>query len=243
MRLDKFLVEMGLGSRTEVKQLLKKKQVLLNRKIETSAKIQIDENQDEISVNDRVLVYERFVYYLLNKPKGVISATEDDKHRTVLDLLDENARQKKVFPVGRLDIDTHGLLLLTNNGALAHAMLSPKKHVAKVYRAKVDGIMTEKDVERFEAGIELKDFTCQPAKLTILEVNEEPQTSLVEIIISEGKFHQVKRMVQACGKKVTDLERLSMGPLTLDRKLEIGTFRRLTQKEIESLKIFGVELL
>ena len=192
MRLDKFLVEMGFGSRTEVKRLLKKKQVLVNGKIETSAKIQIDENQDEISVNNQVLIYKRFVYYLLNKPKGVISATEDDKHRTVLDLLDENARQKEVFPVGWLDIDTHGLLLLTNNGTLAHAMLSPKKHAAKVYRAKVDGIITEKDVEHFEAGIELKDFTCRPAKLTILEVNEEPQTSLVEITISEGKFHQVK---------------------------------------------------
>lgn len=204
--------------------------------------MQIDENQDEIWVNNRVLVYERFVYYLLNKPKGVISATEDDKHRTVLDLLDENARQKEVFPVGWLDIDTHGLLLLTNNGALAHAMLSPKKYVAKVYRAKVDGIITEKDVEHFEAGIELKDFTCQPAKLTILEVNEEQQTSLVEIIISEGKFHQVKRMVQACGKKVTDLERLSMGPLMLDERLELGTFRRLTKEELEKLTIFGVEL-
>lgn len=242
MRLDKFLVEMGLGSRTEAKQLLKKKQVLLNGKIETSAKIQIDENRDEISVNNRVLIYEKFVYYLLNKPKGVISATEDDKHRTVLDLLDENACQKEVFPVGRLDIDTHGLLLLTNNGALAHAMLSPKKHVAKVYRAKVAGVMTEKDVERFEAGIELKDFTCQPAKLTILEVNEEQQTSLVEMTISEGKFHQVKRMVQACGKKVADLERLAMGPLTLDKELEIGTFRRLTKEELEKLTIFGVEL-
>ena len=242
MRLDKFLVEMGFGSRTEVKRLLKKKQVLVNGKIETSAKIQIGENQDEISVNNQVLIYKRFVYYLLNKPKGVISATEDDKYRTVLDLLDENARQKEVFPVGWLDIDTHGLLLLTNNGALAHAMLSPKKHVAKVYRAKVDGIITGKDVEHFEAGIELKDFTYQPAKLTILEVNEEQQTSLVEIIISEGKFHQVKRMVQACGKKVTDLERLSMGPLTLDRKLEIGTFRRLTKEELEKLTIFGVEL-
>ena len=243
MRLDKFLVEMGFGSRTEVKQLLKKKQVLVNGKIETSAKMQIDENQDEISVNNRVLVYERFVYYLLNKPKGVISATEDDKHRTVLDLLNENARQKEVFPVGRLDIDTHGLLLLTNNGALAHAMLSPKKHVAKVYRAKVDGIITEKDVEHFEAGIELKDFTCQPAKLTIVKVNEEQQTSLVEITISEGKFHQVKRMVAACGKKVADLERLAMGPLSLDKELATGTFRRLTQEEIKSLKRFGVELL
>lgn len=126
MRLDKFLVEMGLGSRTEVKQLLKKKQVLVNGKAVTSAKVQVDEYQDEISVNNRVLDYERFVYYLLNKPKGIISATEDANHQTVLDLLDESARQKEVFPVGRLDIDTHGLLLLTNNGALAHAMLSPK---------------------------------------------------------------------------------------------------------------------
>lgn len=131
MRLDKFLVEMGLGSRTEVKRLLKKKQVLVNGKIETSAKIQIDENQDEISVNKRVLDYEKFVYYLLNKPKGVISATEDANHQIVLDLLDESARQKEVFPVGRLDIDTYGLLLLTNNGALAHAMLSPKKTCSK----------------------------------------------------------------------------------------------------------------
>ncbi len=160
-----------------------------------------------------------------------------------MDLLDESARQKEVFPVGRLDIDTHGLLLLTNNGALAHAMLSPKKHVAKVYRAKVDGIMTEEDRTRFEAGIELKDFTCQPAKLTIVKVNEEQQTSLVEITISEGKFHQVKRMVAACGKKVADLERLAMGPLSLDKELATGTFRRLTQEEIKSLKRFGVELL
>jgi pseudouridylate synthase len=243
MRLDKCLVEMGLGSRTEVKQLLKKQQVLVNGKVVTSAKVQVDEYQDEISVNKRVLDYEKFVYYLLNKPKGVISATEDANHQTVLDLLDESARQKEVFPVGRLDIDTHGLLLLTNNGALAHAMLSPKKHVAKVYCAKVDGIMTEKDRTRFEAGIKLKDFTCKPAQLTILETNEEQGTSLVEITISEGKFHQVKRMVAACGKKVADLERLAMGPLTLDKELATGTFRRLTQEEIKSLKRFGVELL
>ena len=233
MRLDKFLVEMGFGSRTEVKQLLKKKQVLVNGKIETSAKVQIDENQDEISVNNRVLVYERFVYYLLNKPKGVISATEDDKHRTVLDLLNENARQKEVFPFGRLDIDTHGLLLLTNNGSFAHAMLSPKKHVAKVYRAKVDGIITEKDVEHFEAGIELKDFTCQPAKLTILEVNEEQQTSLVKIIISEGKFHEIKKMFLTVGVKVTSLKRTHFGDFELEPNLAAGEYRVLNQAELE----------
>ena len=129
----------------------------------------------------RSLIYEKFVYYLLNKPQGVISATEDDSHKTVLDLLDETARQKEVFPVGRLDIDTHGLLLLTNNGKLAHAMLSPKKHVEKIYRAQVAGLMNQADEERFAAGIELKDFTCQPAQLKIVELDEAKETSLVEI--------------------------------------------------------------
>ena len=198
--------------------------------------MQIDENQDEISVNNQVLIYERFVYYLLNKPKGVISATEDDKHRTVLDLLNENARQKEVFSVGRLDIDTHGLLLLTNDGALAHAMLSPKKHVAKVYRTKVDGIITEKDVEHFEAGIELKDFTCQPAKLTILEVNEEQQTSLVEIVISEGKFHQIKKMFLTVGVKVTSLKRTHFGDFELNPNLATGEYRVLNQAELEIVR-------
>lgn len=142
MRLDKFLVDCGVGSRTEVKKVLKNKQVTVNGQVETSPKQQIDEKTDQIAVAGQVLSHETFVYYLLNKPKGVISATEDDRHRTVLDQLDDTARQKEVFPVGRLDIDTHGLLLLTNNGQLAHAMLSPKKHVDKLYRVQVDGIMT-----------------------------------------------------------------------------------------------------
>ena len=168
------------------------------------------------------MTYEKFVYYLLNKPKGYISATEDERHKTVLDLLDETARQKEVFPVGRLDIDTHGLLLLTNNGKLAHAMLSPKKHVEKIYRAQVVGLMNQSDVERFARGIELKDFTCHPAQLKIVELDEEKEISLVEITLAEGKFHQVKRMVAACGKEVTDLQRLSMGPLQLDPELALG---------------------
>ena len=160
MRLDKFLVENGLGSRTQVKQLLKKGHVLVNGRAEKSPKTQIDEIKDEVVVSGQRLTYEKFVYYLLNKPQGVISATEDDHHKTVLDLLDETTRHKEVFPVGRLDIDTHGLLLLTNNGKLAHAMLSPKKHVEKVYRAQVAGLMNQSDVEKFATGIELKDFTC-----------------------------------------------------------------------------------
>lgn len=242
MRLDKFLVEAGIGSRTEVKQLLKKKQVMVNDVIETSAKCQINEKVDKVICQGQRLSYEKFVYYLLNKPQGVISATEDNRHKTVLDLLDKTAWDKEVFPVGRLDIDTHGLLLLTNNGKLAHAMLSPKKHVDKTYRAKVAGLMTAEDVESFAKGIELKDFTCQPATLTILETNEADETSLVEITIKEGKFHQVKRMVQACGKEVTDLERLTMGPLTLDESLDLGEWRRLTEEELASLEEFEVEL-
>ncbi|MGT2950983.1 16S rRNA pseudouridine(516) synthase [Streptococcus cuniculi] len=242
MRLDKFLVACGVGSRTEVKKILKAGQVSVNQVVEKSAKRHINEEQDEVAYQGQVLTYEKFVYYLLNKPKGVISATEDSKHRTVLDLLDETARQKEVFPVGRLDIDTHGLLLLTNNGALAHEMLSPKKHVEKLYQAEVAGIMTQEDVSCFAQGIELKDFTCQPADLDILATDEKEQTSRVQIRIAEGKFHQVKRMVAACGKQVTDLQRLSMGPLVLDTALALGAYRRLNARELELLAIFGVEL-
>ena len=242
MRLDKFLVENGLGSRTQVKQLLKKGHVLVNGRAEKSPKTQIDEIRDEIVVSGQRLIYEKFVYYLLNKPQGVISATEADHHKTVLDLLDETARHKEVFPVGRLDIDTHGLLLLTNNGKLAHAMLSPKKHVEKVYRAQVAGLMNQSDVEKFATGIELKDFTCQPAQLKILKIDEETETSLVEISLAEGKFHQVKRMVAACGKEVTDLQRLTMGPLQLDPALALGEWRRLTAEEMSILDIFGIAL-
>jgi len=242
MRLDKFLVENGLGSRSQVKDVLKKGLVLVNGRAEKSPKTQINETADEVVVSGQKLTYEKFVYYLLNKPKGYISATEDERHKTVLDLLDETARQKEVFPVGRLDIDTHGLLLLTNNGKLAHAMLSPKKHVEKIYRAKVAGLMNQSDVERFARGIELKDFTCHPAQLKIVELDEEKEISLVEITLAEGKFHQVKRMVAACGKEVTDLQRLSMGPLQLDPELALGEWRRLTEEELKSLERFQLEL-
>ena len=210
MRLDKFLVDCGVGSRTEVKQLLKQKKIAVNGKKETAGKLQIDPAKDH--------------------------------HQTVLDLLDETARHKEVFPVGRLDIDTRGLLLLTNNGKLAHAMLSPKKHVSKVYRAQVAGIMDEEDVARFEAGIALKDFTTLPARLQILEVDEASVSSYVEIEIAEGKFHQVKRMVAACGKEVVDLERISMGPIRLDPTLQLGEWRRLQSSELKSLEVFGVPL-
>lgn len=240
MRLDKFLTDMGLGSRTEVKTLLKKKQVTVNGRVESSPKAQVDEQKDTICYQGQPLVHETFVYYLLNKPAGVISATEDKHHRTVLDLLDDTARHKQVFPVGRLDLDTTGLLFLTNNGPLAHALLSPKKHVDKTYVATVSGVMTPDDVDRFAQGIELSDHLCQPALLELLDIAE--QTSRVRITIREGKFHQVKRMVAACGKEVTSLKRLSMGPLTLPEDLPEGNYRRLTPAERQSLVVFGVDL-
>ena len=235
MRLDKFLVTCAVGSRTEVKNLLKAGRVTVNGKKEKSAKLQINEERDEIRFDGQVLEYEEFVYYMMNKPQGVISATEDSKHRTVLDLLDDIARTKEVFPVGRLDIDTHGLLLLTNDGQLAHALLSPKRHVDKTYLAHVEGIMTQEDVETFVKGIPLKDFTCQPAKLEIVSVDSVKNQSLVRVTIAEGKFHQVKRMVAYCGKEVIDLQRLTMGTLVLDENLERGEWRRLTREELENL--------
>ena len=235
MRLDKFLVACAVGSRTEVKNLLKSGRVTVNGKKEKSAKLQIDEERDEIRFDGQVLEYEEFVYYMMNKPKGVISATEDPKHRTVLDLLDVIAQSKEVFPVGRLDIDTHGLLLLTNNGQLAHALLSPKRHVDKTYLAQVKGIMAQEDVEIFAKGIPLKDFTCQPARLEILSTDAEKNQSQIRVTIAEGKFHQVKRMVAYCGKEVVDLQRLTMGTLVLDENMQRGEWRRLTKEELEIL--------
>ncbi|VTS22225.1 ribosomal small subunit pseudouridine synthase B [Streptococcus porcinus] len=235
MRLDKFLAEAGFGSRTQVKSLLKTKKVCVNGKKESQAKKQINPNLDRVEIEGQEVLYEEFVYYMLNKPKGVISATQDKVHQTVVDLLDETAKQKAVFPVGRLDKDTHGLLLLTNNGDLAHRLLSPKKHVNKVYMAEVDGLMTNQDIESFKKGIHLSDHQCQPAVLEILAIDREKSRSRVKIVIKEGKFHQVKRMVLACGKEVRDLQRLEMGPLQLDSKLALGAFRKLENTEIEAL--------
>ena len=218
-----------MGSRTEVKNLLKAGRVTVNGKKEKSAKLQIDEERDQIRFDSQVLEYEEFVYYMMNKPQGVISATEDPKHRTVLDLLDDYARAKEVFPVGRLDIDTHGLLLLTNDGQLAHALLSPKRHVDKTYLAQVEGIMTQEDVDTFAKGIPLRDFTCQPAKLEIVSVDPEKNQSLVRVTIAEGKFHQVKRMVAYCGKEVVDLQRFDYGYSSFGWEFETRRMASLDQ--------------
>ena len=236
MRLDKCLADCGLGTRSEVKSLLKAKRITVNGKVVTNGKVQVNPETDVILFDGEKIQYEEFVYIMMNKPKGVVSATEDNLHKTVLDLIDPLYFKKGVFPVGRLDIDTHGLLLLTNDGELAHRLLSPKKHVTKIYQARVEGVMTPEDAAAFERGIVLSDGTeCMPARLDILRATQDE--SVVQIHLKEGKFHQVKRMVKACGKKVVDLQRLTMGTLKLDERLALGESRPLTEEELQSLEI------
>ena len=236
MRIDKCLADCGLGTRSEVKSLLKAKRITVNGKVVTNGKVQVNPETDEILFDGEKIQYEEFVYIMMNKPKGVVSATEDNLHKTVLDLIDPLYLKKGVFPVGRLDIDTHGLLLLTNDGELAHRLLSPKKHVTKIYQARVEGVMTLEDAAAFERGIVLSDGTeCMPARLDILSTTQDE--SVVQIHLKEGKFHQVKRMVKACGKNVVDLQRLTMGTLKLDERLALGESRPLTEEELQSLEI------
>lgn len=236
LRLDKFLSHTGFGSRKEVKELLKKKQVSVNGVLERDGKLNINEFKDVISVFDEVVDYKKFVYYMLNKPKGVISATEDNLHRTVLDLISVKDNLPGLFPVGRLDKDTTGLLLITNDGDLSHQLLSPKKKVPKLYEAQVVGIMTDDDILSFSKGIAISgNEECLPANLVILSTDELANSSRIQLEIVEGKFHQVKRMVEAVGKKVVELNRLSMGGLTLDNSLKRGTYRELSRDELEQL--------
>ena len=234
MRLDKCLADCGLGTRSEVKSLLKAKRITVNGKVVTNGKVQVNPETDVILFDGEKIQYEEFVYIMMNKPKGVVSATEDNLHKTVLDLIDPLYFKKGAFPVGRLDIDTHGLLLLTNDGELAHRLLSPKKHVTKIYQARVEGVMTPEDAAAFERGIVLSDGTeCMPARLDILRATQDE--SVVQIHLKEGKFHQVKRMVKACRKTVVDLEQLTMGPLKLDERLALGESRPLTEEELQLL--------
>lgn len=235
-RLDKFLVEMSVASRSVIKEMAKKGRITVNGEVVKASDIKIDENSDVIAVDGQVIAFSDMEYFMLNKPAGVITATMDKKAKTVLDLIDERTRND-LFPVGRLDKDTEGLLLITNDGDLAHRLLAPKKHVDKIYYADIRGIVTKEHVELFAAGITLLDGTpVMPGELVILEVDEEEHTSKIQLTIHEGKFHQVKRMFEAVGTEVTYLKRLSMGPLALDTALKPGEYRRLTEEEINLLK-------
>ena len=228
---------MDVGSRKEVKQLIKKKRVAVNGKTEVSDKFQVNENEDRVTLDGDEILYQKYFYYILNKPADVISATIDDFELTVLDIFSDQDFRSDLFPVGRLDKDTKGLLIITNDGALSHRLLSPKKHVEKEYVAEVKGIMTTKDIERFAEGLKIDgDELCLPAELTIEQVDEENEESTIRLVLYEGKYHQVKRMVHAVGKEVIHLKRIRMGALYLDDQLEAGDYRELTEEEIKLLE-------
>ncbi|KMJ57787.1 pseudouridine synthase [Bacillus sp. LL01] len=234
MRLDKILANSGFGTRKEVKKLLKTGVVKVDGQVVKDAKVHVEPHEQEVRVLDEVVEYREFIYLMMHKPPGLLSATEDHRQETVVDILQEEDKIFEPFPVGRLDKDTEGLLLLTNDGKLAHQLLSPKKHVSKTYYAKIDGEVTVEDIQAFRKGVTLDDgYETMPAELKILEAGSESE---IEITIVEGKFHQVKRMFQAVGKTVTYLKRLSMGELKLDEDLELGEYRELTDEELDLLQ-------
>ena len=235
-RLDKIIASTGKYSRREVKLLVKQGVVLVDGIPARSPEDKYDPEQVEIAVNGELLTYRRYTWVMLNKPAGYLSATEDGRGATVLDLLPEELQKQGLFPVGRLDKDTEGLLLLTNEGGLAHDLLSPRHHVDKVYYTRVAGCLTEEDCKAFEEGMTLGDgLVCQPAGLSILTAGEESEA---HVTLREGKFHQVKRMLAHRGKPVLYLERIRMGNLTLDPTLLRGHFRFLTAEELKKLRDF-----
>lgn len=234
MRIDKMLSHIGHGSRKEVKKLLKDGAIKINDNVVKNGKEQVDSEKDIVTLFGEVVTYKEFIYLVMNKPQGVISATEDVREETVIDLLEMEDAVFDPFPVGRLDKDTEGLLLLTNDGQLAHQLLSPKKHVPKTYFAVINMEVTEDDVKAFQHGVTLDDgYVTKPAQLKIVKSGIR---SDIELTITEGKFHQVKRMFEAVGKKVVYLQRISMGPLKLDESLELGEYRELTEEEVKMLK-------
>lgn len=233
MRIDKMLANIGYGSRKEVKKLLKIGAVKVDGILIKDAKQHVDPEQQVITVYGEEVEYKEFIYLMMNKPPGILSATEDDRQETVVDILQEEDQIFAPFPVGRLDKDTEGLLLLTNDGQLAHRLLSPKKHVPKTYFAIIQGEVTESDVEAFQQGVVLDDgYHTKPGDLEILTSGS---ISEIKLTITEGKFHQVKRMFESVGKRVTYLKRLTMADLVLDETLELGEYRELTEEELEGL--------
>ena len=254
MRLDRFLSEIGIGTRKNIKQLIKAGRISVNGEIAKSSDMKIDEKTAVVTFDGKPLQYREYEYYMLHKPAGVVSATEDRAHKTVIDLITETKR-KDLFPVGRLDIDTEGLLLITNDGDMSHRLLAPEKHVDKCYMAYIRGELTGEDIRRFETGIDIgedgEEQMTAPAALRVIrsltpdndnnndnddDNDNDACLQEVEVTIHEGKYHQIKRMFAALGKEVVYLKRLSMGSLRLDEKLLKGEYRRLTDEEINNLK-------
>lgn len=234
LRMDKILTEMGLGSRSQVKQLIAKGRVTVDGAPVKRPETKADPEAVSICVDGVPMAYAAFEYYMLHKPAGYVSATEDSRYPTVISLITDALRDD-LFPVGRLDVDTEGLLLITNDGALAHELLSPKKHVAKTYQARVTGQVTEDDIAAFGEGLDIGEKTLtRPAELRVL--SQEEQEAWVEVVITEGKYHQIKRMFAAVDKEVLYLKRIAMGRLALDTQLERGQYRPLSIEELEALR-------
>lgn len=233
IRLDKYLADMGVGTRSEVKSFIRKGLVHVNGTAAKSPDLKIDTDKDDVRCNGTAVGYADFEYFMLNKPAGCVSATRDNLSETVLDLIPDKKR-KDLFPAGRLDKDTEGLLIITDDGSLAHRLLSPRHHVEKTYYAVIDGTVTTEDVNRFKNGVDIgEDELTLPARLNILKSGEQSE---IELSITEGKFHQVKRMFEAVGKTVVYLKRIAMGGVVLDPGLEPGDYRTLTKEELEILK-------
>jgi len=235
VRIDKLLAHTGFGSRTDVKKLLKEKAVKIDGVLVKDAKYKVNLENEVVTVYDEVVRYREFVYLMMNKPQDCLSATKDKSGRTVLDLLSEEYLSFDVVPAGRLDRDTEGLMLLTNDGALVHEIISPKKEVYKRYVAQISGELTDEGIAKLESGVEILDgtgepFVTKPAKVTDLGAN------CVSIEITEGKFHQVKRMFAKVGCKVVYLKREAIGALELDPDLGLGEYRELTASELRTFK-------
>ena len=236
MRIDKYLANMNVGSRKGVHVLIKKGIITVNGDVVKTPKQQVKES-DEVLVDGQEVNYQKYHYFLMNKPKGVLSATEDRSQRTVISLLKPQDQYQRITPVGRLDKDTTGLLLLTNDGQLNHELLAPNKHVDKIYRAKIAGVADDETVKTFASEMTLGDGTkLKPAELKILAQDEEHDSSEIEIKIREGKYHQIKRMFGAIGMKVVELERISMGNLKLPEDLKRGNYIELSLDEVNKIK-------
>lgn len=236
-RLDKILANLGYGTRKDLKKIVRNGAVEINGVVAKDSAMKVDPETDKIVINGEEIYYREFIYLMMNKPDGVISATHDNRDETVVDLLEVEHQVFEPFPVGRLDKDTVGLLLLTNDGELNHRLIAPKWKVDKVYFAKIDKEVTESDIKAFQKGITLDDgYVCKEAKLEIQKASQEG--SKVLVTIQEGKFHQVKRMFEAVGKNVVHLKRIEFGTLKLDESLEEGEYRELTEEEIAILKSF-----
>lgn len=236
IRLDKFLSEMSGWTRSEVKKIVRTGSVTVDGNEVKKPETKIDEKLSIVRVDGRQIKYNKYEYYMLNKPKGFVSATTDREHKTVVDII-SSSEKNDLFPVGRLDIDTEGLLLITNDGELAHRLLSPKNHVEKTYYVEVSGILDDADVDAVEKCLDIgEEKNTIPAKMEILKTDIQNNISSCYLTIHEGKFHQVKRMMKKLGKTVTYLKRVSMGSLILDSKLKKGNYRKLTEQEIIELK-------